>query len=118
MAAARARCRRDAVSVAEEDGGGCAWRGKWQNERAARRRPSEKRRAQRSSPSRPVEAATVGSTGTRTPDKIHARWLGAKRGAKSPSLISRVTAKRLNTVGGKKRRVLSAKPSVGVSMSP
>src|SRR5215831_15850060 len=42
----------------------------------------------------------------------------AKRGASSPSLISRVTAKRLNTVGGKNKRELSSKPSVLVSMSP
>jgi hypothetical protein len=72
---------------------------------------------QRSSASRPLEASTVGLTDTRTPVRTHARWLGAKRGA-SPSLISRVTAKRLNTVGGRKRRELSSKPSDAVSMSP
>lgn len=72
----------------------------------------------RSSASRPADAFTVGSTGTRTPDRTHARWLGAKRGANSPSLISRVTAKRLNTVGGRNRRSLFGKPSVAVSMSP
>src|SRR6516162_11558599 len=60
--------------------------------------------SQRSSASRPVEASTVGLTATRTPDRTHARWLGAKRGANSPSLISRVTAKRLNTVGGRNSR--------------
>jgi hypothetical protein len=66
----------------------------------------------------PVEASTTGLTGTRTPDSTQARWLGAKRGASSPPLISRVTAKRLKAVGGRQRRELSAKPSVGVSISP
>jgi hypothetical protein len=56
---------------------------------------------QRSSESSPADALTTGVTGTRTPVRTHARWLGAKRGAKSPSLISRVTAKRLKTVGGR-----------------
>src|SRR5207248_1248768 len=72
----------------------------------------------RSLESRPSDADTTGSTFTRKPVRIHARWLGAKRGANSPSLISRVTAKRLNAVAGKKRRALSGKPSDAVSMSP
>ena len=72
----------------------------------------------RSSPSRPVEAFTAGLTATRAPVSIHARWLGEKRGANRPSLISRVTAKRLNTVGGRYNRSLFAKPSVAVSISP
>jgi MFS family permease len=54
---------------------------------------------QRSSASRPSDAFTVGSTATRRPCSTKARSLRAKRGASSPSLISRVTAKRLNTVG-------------------
>src|SRR5215469_7542930 len=75
-------------------------------------------RRQRSSASRPVEASTVELPGTRTPVRTHARWLGAKRGANSPSLISRVTAKRLKAVGGRNKRSLFGKPSDGVSMSP
>src|SRR6266849_1016275 len=81
-------------------------------------RPRCIRDAYRSSPSRPAEASTVGLTATRTPVRTHARWLGAKRGANNPSLISRVTAKRLNTVGGRYSRSLLGKPSVGVSISP
>src|SRR6516225_7544822 len=67
-------------------------------------------RRQRSSASRPADASTVGLTGTSTPDSTQARWLGAKRGARRPSLISRVTAKRLNTVGGRNKRSLFGKP--------
>src|SRR5690348_12524869 len=63
--------------------------------------------AQRSSESRPADAGTAGLTGTRVPVRIQARWLGAKRGASNPSLISRVTANRLKAVAGRKRRVLS-----------
>src|SRR5262249_23031391 len=55
------------------------------------------------SEARPADAAAGGSTFTRVPVRTYARWLGAKRGANSPSLISRVTAKRLNTVGGKEK---------------
>src|SRR5437879_11822838 len=73
---------------------------------------------QRSSASRPAEAGTAGLTGTRVPVRIQARWLGAKRGASNPSLISRVTAKRLNAGGVRNKRVLSWKPSDAVSMSP
>src|SRR2546422_10191200 len=73
---------------------------------------------QRSSASRPVEAGTAGLTGTRVPVRIQARWLGANRGASNPSLISRVTAKRLNVVAGGKRRGLSGKPSGEGSTSP
>src|SRR5881296_1284310 len=58
---------------------------------------------QRSSASRPVEAGTAGLTGTRVPVRLQARWLGAKRGASNPSLISRVTAKRSNAVAGRWR---------------
>ena len=54
----------------------------------------------RSSPSSPSEAGTDGLTGTSVPDNTHAFWLGANRGASSPSLISRVTANRLNCVAG------------------
>jgi hypothetical protein len=75
-------------------------------------------RSYRSSESRPAEADTAGLTGTSVPVRIHAPWFGAKRGASNPSLISRVTAKRLNTVGGRNTRVLSEKPSVAVSMLP
>src|SRR5438067_61575 len=71
-----------------------------------------------SSLSRPADANTTGATGTRTPVKTQARWLGAKRGASSPSLISRVTAKRLNAVAGRNNRSLFEKPFDGVSMSP
>src|SRR6185436_16638411 len=55
----------------------------------------------RSSPSLLIEAGTEGSTRTSLPLSTQARWLGAKRGAKSPSSSSRVTAKRLNEVGGR-----------------
>src|SRR6202035_1333420 len=55
----------------------------------------------RSSVSRPSDAAIAGVTATRNPVRTHARWLGAKRGASKPSLISRVTAKRLNEVAGR-----------------
>src|SRR5262249_5416252 len=72
-----------------------------QNKEAAHRPPPRHARSQRSSASRPVEASTVGLTGTRTPDSTQARWLGAKRGANRPSFISRVTAKRLKAVGGR-----------------
>jgi hypothetical protein len=65
-----------------------------------------------------VEASTVGLTFTSEPLNTQPRWLGEKRGASEPSLISRVTAKRLNAVGGRYNRVLSAKPSVAVSISP
>src|SRR5438309_2016071 len=61
-------------------------------------------RLYRSSLSSPAEAGTAGLTGTSTPDSTHALWLGAKRGASNPSLISRVTAKRLSHLGGRKRR--------------
>ena len=78
-------------------------RGSRQHEETASQAASPRdRNSQRSSTSRPVEASTVGLTATRTPDRTHPRWLGAKRGANSPSLISRVTAKRLNTVGGRR----------------
>lgn len=50
---------------------------------------------QRSSLSRPVEAGVVGETSTLSPDITQPRWLGANRGARYPSLISRVTANRL-----------------------
>src|SRR5205823_4504061 len=72
----------------------------------------------RSSASRPAEAATEGFTTTRFPLNTQARWLGEKRGASKPSLISRVTAKRLNESGDRNNRWLSGKPSVGVSASP
>ena len=49
----------------------------------------------RSSASRPSDAGATGFTGTREPCRTQPRWLGANRGASSPSLISRVTAKRL-----------------------
>src|SRR5262249_60773756 len=75
-------------------------------------------RLYRPSPSRPAEAATAGCTGTRAPVIIQARWLGEKGGANNPSLISRVTAKRLNTVGGRNKRSLLSKPSDAVSISP
>src|ERR1700681_4703339 len=75
-------------------------------------------RGQRASRSRPADAATAGRTGTTTPDSTHAFWLGAKRGASSPSLISRVTAKRLNCVAGINKRSLFGKPSEAVSTSP
>lgn len=52
------------------------------------------------------------------PVSTHARWLGANRGAREPSLISRVTAKRRNEVAGKNRRELSGNPSLAVSTSP
>src|ERR1700692_4902857 len=52
----------------------------------------------RSSPSRPSDAGSAGVTATRNPVRTHALWLGANRGASKPSLISRVTAKRLNEV--------------------
>ena len=55
----------------------------------------------RSSASRPAEAGTAGLTATRMPLSTQPRWLGEKRGAKRPSLSSRVTAKRSKTVGGK-----------------
>jgi len=58
------------------------------------------RAPQRSSPSRRLDAGTAGLTGTRVPLSTTARWLGAKRGASRPSLISRVTWKRLNLVAG------------------
>src|SRR5437016_2362429 len=75
-------------------------------------------RLYRSSLSSPAEAGTAGLTGTSTPDSTHALWLGAKRGASNPSLISRVTAKRLSHLGGRKRRELSGNPSDAVSTSP
>ena len=42
---------------------------------------------------RPADADTAGLTGIKLPVNTQARWLGAKRGVSSPSLISRVTAK-------------------------
>src|SRR6266571_6816160 len=54
----------------------------------------------RSSLSSPCEAGTDGLTGTSIPDSTQAFWLGANRGASNPSLISLVTAKRLNCVAG------------------
>ena len=72
----------------------------------------------RSSLSSPSDAGTDGLTGTSVPDNTHAFWLGAKRGANSPSSISRVTAKRLNCVAGMNNLVLSANPSDAVSTSP
>src|ERR1700693_854994 len=63
----------------------------------------------RSSESRLSEAGTAGLTRTRKPVTTQALWLGANRGARRPSLISRVTANRLREVAGKNRRVLSAK---------
>src|SRR6266436_942543 len=71
-----------------------------------------------SSASRPVEASTLGLTFTSEPLNTQPRWLGEKRGASDPSLISRVTAKRLNAVGGRYNRVLLGNPSVAVSISP
>src|SRR5207344_3616421 len=56
-----------------------------------------------SSPSLEIEAGTAGLTRARDPLKTHARWLGARRGARRPSLSSRVTAKRLNAVGGRNK---------------
>jgi len=46
--------------------------------------------------------------------------LGANRGASRPSLISRVTAKRLKLLGKRKMQVLSpwGQCELGVSMSP
>src|ERR1700731_4691039 len=72
----------------------------------------------RSSESRPADAGTEGVTATRNPVRTHALSLGAKRGASRPSLISRVTAKRLKSVGDRYSRKLFRKPSVGVSASP
>ncbi len=72
----------------------------------------------RSSASRPTEAGIAGNCGTSEPCSTQPRWLGANRGANRPSLISRVTAKRLKTVAGRKRRVLSGNPSLAVSTSP
>jgi hypothetical protein len=72
----------------------------------------------RASASRPADAFTGGSTGTRTPDKTHARWLGAKTRREQPIIDFPLTAKRLNAVGGRYRRSLFGKPSVAVSMSP
>src|SRR5437899_2747943 len=46
-------------------------------------------RGYRSSPSSSSEAGTDGLTGTSAPDITQALWLGANRGASSPSLISR-----------------------------
>src|ERR1700730_12014846 len=71
----------------------------------------------RSSESRPA-AATDGVTATREPDRTHALWLGENRGASKPSLISRVTAKRLNDAAGKYNRKIFAKPSAAVSGAP
>src|SRR5258708_16614826 len=72
----------------------------------------------RSSESRPAAAGTDGVTATREPDSTHALWLGEKRGASKPSLISRVTAKRLNDEAGRYNRKLFSKPSDAVSGSP
>src|SRR5262245_16305933 len=72
----------------------------------------------RSSPSSPSEAGTDGLTGTSIPDSNQPFWLGANRGARRPSLISRVTAKRSNWVAGMNNRVLSANPSEAESTSP
>src|SRR5262245_16110482 len=77
-----------------------------------------KARGQRSSESRPSETGTAGTTAFIEPLRIHARWLGAKRGANSPSLISRVTANRPKLVAGRKRRALSSNPSLVLSTSP
>src|SRR5260221_6767511 len=71
-----------------------------------------------SSPSSPAEAGTAGLTGVSVPDSTHAFWLGANLGASIPSLISRVTAKRLNCVAGMNKRSLLANPSDIVSTSP
>ena len=75
-------------------------------------------RFHRSSPSSPAEAGTGGLTRAITPDRTHAFWLGANRGASKPSLISRVTAKRVNCVAGMNNRELSENPSDPVSTSP
>ena len=74
--------------------------------------------AYRSSLSRPADPITAGLTGLTNPVKIQAFWLGAKRGASGPSLISRVAANRSKVGARRKRRVLSGKPSDGESMSP
>src|SRR5215475_7258944 len=54
------------------------------------------------------------------PERTQPRVLGAKRGASSPSLISRVTAKRLKLLGKRKMHVLSpwGQCELAVSMSP
>src|SRR6202008_4437329 len=67
---------------------------------------------QRSSLSRPADAGRGGLTVMAPPVSPQARWLGANRGAREPSLISRVTAKRRNEVAGKNRRELSGNPSL------
>src|SRR5438093_301066 len=76
--------------------------------------------AQRSSASSPSEAATTGKPVTMVPERTQPRVLGAKRGASKPSLISRVTAKRLKLRGVRKIHVLSpcGQRGLGVSMSP
>src|SRR5262249_42722833 len=57
-----------------------------------------------SSASRGTEAGTEGRTNVTGPLRTYARWKGAKRGASNPSLISRVTANRLNALGGRYKR--------------
>src|SRR5262249_60154435 len=47
-----------------------------------------------------TEAGTDGSTTVTGPLKTEARWKGAKRGARSPALISRGRAERVNAGGG------------------
>src|SRR5262245_42907718 len=64
-----------------------------------------------------TEALTDGDTSVNGPLWTHARWLGAKRGERSPSLISRVTAKRLNCVAGMKSRSFDRPPSEKSSRS-
>jgi len=63
------------------------------------------------SPSCGTDAGTDGLTRLISPLSTHARWLGAKRGESSPSLISRVTATRLYAVAGKYSRSLDWPPS-------
>src|SRR5262249_12698506 len=72
---------------------------------------------QRLSASCVTDALTDGCTSVNGPLWTHARWLGAKRGARRPSLISRVTAKRLNCVAGMKRRSFERPPSEKSSRS-
>jgi hypothetical protein len=59
-----------------------------------------RRLPQRLSKSCLTEAGIGGSTWVKKPLWTQPRWLGAKRGASSPSFSSRVTAKRLNSVAG------------------
>src|SRR5688572_28785079 len=55
--------------------------------------------AQRRSASSGTDADTAGCTSVRDPLSTHARKLGSNRGAKRPSLISRVTKNRLKDLG-------------------